>query len=172
MPHLGQLRPGLCARRIHVRWRKPGFCGRAPARPSVRSLWPPHPVELGTDRGPSRGSCFLRGPPPPERPSGGAAKACWLFSGSGIWREEGSSLGLTTHSCARRAPVPGGPAVLRLRLGLPAQLLGSGRGGRGVLRGRVRERLRVPARPLLGRRPLCACRPLALLPPTPAPRPR
>lgn len=81
-------------------------------------------------------------------------------------------LGLTAHSCARRAPVPGGPVVRGLRLSLPAQLLRSGRGSGGVLQGRVRERLRVPAGPLLGRRPVCACLPLPVLPPTPALRAR
>lgn len=40
------------------------------------------------------------------------------------------------------------------------------------LRGRMRERLRVPAGSLLGRRPVRARRPLPLLPPTPALRAR
>ena len=35
------------ARRIVVRWRKPGFCGSAAACPSLPSLWHPHPAEPG-----------------------------------------------------------------------------------------------------------------------------
>lgn len=68
--------------------------------------------------------------------------------------------------------MPRRPAVLELRLGLPAQLLGGGRGSGGVLQRRMRERLRVPAPPLSGLYPLRAGGPLPLLPASPAPRPR
>lgn len=105
-----------------------------------------------------------------QAPSLRAAGKGWR-SGGGLAGGGGTS-DLTAHSCAHRASVPGGPALLRLRLSLPTQLLSSGGQRAGVLPGSVRERLRVPARPLLGRRPLCACCPLPLLPPAPALRPR
>lgn len=131
--------------------------------------------DLPTLQNRNRLTAALR-PPLPERwassqaPSLRAAGKGW-GSGGGL-AGGGEPSDLTAHWCAHRASVPRGPALLRLCLGLPTQLLSSGGSRGGVLPGSVRERLRVPARPLLGRRPLCSCCPLPLLPPAPALRSR
>lgn len=132
----------------------------------LRCLPASHPAGLGTEGGPSCGPyfCVLW-----HSLNARLASSSWAAARSGGRR---GLRGLTAPSRAPRAPVPRRPAVLGLRLRLPAQLLRGGRGRGGVLRGAMRERLRVRARPLLGRRPVRARRALPLLPPTPALRPR
>lgn len=82
----------------------------------------------------------------------------WPPSSSGA---VGSGLGDRGARASQLAPAPRGRGYG-----------GRGAGSGGVQRRRMREQLRVPARPLPGWRPPCAGRLLPLLPPTPALRPR